>query len=65
MFQLGDRYWERWAVNMYDMMLKYQRKDGSWPQGGSAEAIAGTTYSTAMGVLAMSVSCRQLPIYQR
>jgi hypothetical protein len=65
MFQLGDRYWERWAVNMYDMMLKYQRKDGSWPQGVSAEAVAGASYSTAMGVLAMSVSCRQLPIYQR
>jgi hypothetical protein len=65
MFQLGDRYWERWAVNMYDMMLKYQRKDGSWPQGVSAEAVAGTTYSTAMSVLALSVSCRQLPIYQR
>ena len=65
MFQLGDKHWERWAVNMYDMMLKYQRKDGSWPQGVSSEAQAGTCFSTAMGVLAMSVSYRQLPIYQR
>jgi prenyltransferase beta subunit len=65
MFQLGDRYWERWAATMYDMMLKYQRKDGSWPEGISAEATAGAAYSTAMGVLAMSVSYRQLPIYQR
>lgn len=65
MFQLGDKYWERWAVTMYDMMLKYQRQDGSWPQGVSSEATAGTCFSTAMGVLAMSVSYRQLPIYQR
>jgi len=65
MFQLGEKYWERWAVTMYDMMLKYQRSDGSWPRGVSSEATAGTCYSTAMGVLAMSVSYRQLPIYQR
>ncbi len=39
--------------------------DGSWPQGISSEATAGRCYSTAMGVLAMSVSYRQLPIYQR
>ena len=65
MFQLGDRYWERWAVNMYDMMLKYQGSDGSWPRGASSEAAAGPCFSTAMGVLAMSVSYRQLPIYQR
>ncbi len=65
MFQLGGEYWERWAGTMYDMMLKYQKKDGSWPQGVSSEAKAGTCYSTAMGVLAMSVSYRQLPIYQR
>jgi len=65
MFQLGDKYWELWAVNMYDMMLKYQGKNGSWPQGVSSEAAAGACFSTAMGVLAMSVSYRQLPIYQR
>jgi len=65
MFQLGGHYWERWASNMYEMMLKYQRKDGSWPRGVSSEASAGECYSTAMGVLAMSVSYRQLPIYQR
>ncbi|HUS91636.1 MAG TPA: prenyltransferase/squalene oxidase repeat-containing protein [Phycisphaerae bacterium] len=65
MFQLGGHYWERWAKNMYDMMLKYQRPDGSWPRGTSSEGPAGECYSTAMGVLAMSVSYRQLPIYQR
>lgn len=65
MFQLGGHYWERWAENMYAMMLKFQRSDGSWPLGVSNEAAAGPCYSTAMGVLAMSVSYRQLPIYQR
>jgi len=65
MFQLGGKYWERFAPHMYEMMIKFQRPDGSWPQGSSNEASAGTCYSTAMGVLAISVSYRQLPIYQR
>jgi len=65
MFQLGGHHWERFAAHMYQIMLKFQRKDGSWPQGSSHEARAGLCYSTAMGVLAMAVSYRQLPIYQR
>ncbi len=65
MFQLGGNYWHRWAAVMYEMMLKSQKPDGSWPAGVSAETSAGPCYATAMGVLAMSVSYRQLPIYQR
>lgn len=65
MFQIGGKHWETWATFMYQFMLKAQQPDGSWPQGGSNESQVGTSYSTAMGVLAMSVSCRQLPIYQR
>ena len=65
MFQLGDQYWRDWAEHMYKMMLKFQKKDGSWPPGGASEATAGACYATAMGVLAMTVSYRQLPIYQR
>jgi hypothetical protein len=60
MFQLGGRYWEQFGAFLYEMMLKFQEPDGSWPRRS-----VGTCYSTAMGVLAMSVSYRQLPIYQR
>jgi hypothetical protein len=65
MFQLGGDYWPQWGRHMYDMMLDHQRKDGSWPSGSHNEAKAGPCYATAMGVLALSVSLRQLPIYQR
>jgi prenyltransferase beta subunit len=65
MFQLGGDYWTQWAERMYELMLKFQKKDGSWPVGGGAEARGGPCYATAMAVLAMSVSYRQLPIYQR
>lgn len=65
MFQLGGDYWPKWAGVMYELLLRHQRKDGSWPAGSGAEASAGPCYSTAMSVLALSVSYRQLPIYQR
>ena len=65
MYQLGGDHWERFAVQLYDMMLKFQRPDGSWPESGGSEQNAGPCYATAMSVLAMSVSYCQLPIYQR
>lgn len=65
MFQLGDDYWDRWASQMYDVMLRAQQKDGNWRSSGENVGEGGDYYSTAMAVLAMSVSYRQLPIYQR
>lgn len=65
MFQLGGRYWVGFAEALYPMMLDRQNADGSWPQGSGNEAGAGQAYSTAMSILALSVSYRQLPIYQR
>ena len=59
MFQLGGEYWEVFAERMYRTTLKQQQADGSWV-GGPGEA-----YSTAATVLALTVSYRQLPIYQR
>ncbi len=65
MFQLGGDHWHRWAVHMYEMMLPRQAADGSFPAGSGHESTAGICYSTSMSVLALSVSYRQLPIYQR
>jgi hypothetical protein len=65
MFQLGGDHWDKFAANMYDMMLKFQKPDGSWPDAAGGEGNAGPCYATAMSVLAMSVSYCQLPIYQR
>ena len=64
-FQLGNDYWDRFAAQMYDIMLKAQDTDGSWPVSGENEGEGGRYYTTSMAVLAMSVSYRQLPIYQR
>lgn len=71
MFQLGGQYWSRWADRMFEMVLKYQEDKkksehyGSWPAGSGNEGKAGRCYATSMSILAMTVSCRQLPIYQR
>jgi hypothetical protein len=64
-FQLGDDYWDRFASRMYEIMLKAQEKDGRWPTVGENDGEGGAYYTTSMAVLAMSVSYRQLPIYQR
>lgn len=65
MFQLGGDDWQSWAKSMYDIMLAAQREDGSWQKGNGTASRAGEVYSTAMSALALSVSFRQLPIYQR
>ena len=65
MFQLGGEHWETFASHMFPLVLGLQDVDGSWPEGPDNESRAGSCYSTAMAILAMSVVYRQLPIYQR
>jgi hypothetical protein len=62
MFQLGGSEWEAFAPTLYDTILKLQSADGSWPAGGNEPNVQ---YCTSMAILALSVSYRQLPIYQR
>ncbi len=58
-FQLGGRYWERYAGWMYPTYLAKQKDNGAW------DGRLGEVYSTSMIVLAFTVPYRQLPIYQR
>ena len=64
MFQLGGRYWSEFAPYMYDSLLEDQQPNGCWayPNGVLQH---NTTYPTAMAILTLTVSARQLPIYQR
>ena len=73
MFQLGDDYWVPYARKMYTVLLKAQQPDGSWPDKLLPDETARRSsvganmdaYRTAMAVLSLTVSYRQLPIYQR
>ena len=60
MFQLGGTHWERFAPQLYKRLLSWQGTDGSVVLGHY-----GKVYSTSMYTLALTVTYRQLPIYQR
>ena len=60
MFQLGGTYWEQFAPQLYKHLLSWQGTDGSVVLGHY-----GKVYSTSMYTLALTVTYRQLPIYQR
>jgi hypothetical protein len=61
MFQLGGTHWERYAPLLYKHVLNSQATDGGWGH----RPPHGRAYQTAMRVLALTVTYRQLPIYQR
>jgi len=61
MFQLGGEEWEEYAPKLYDKVLSRQKPDGSF----QPDQDSGPWYATAMAVLSLTPSYRQLPIYQR
>jgi hypothetical protein len=63
-FQLGDNYWNYYRPILHQVLLQNQRKNGSW-EGASYDGAYGSSYCTAMAVLALTVEYRFLPIYQR
>lgn len=64
MFQLGGKYWNEFAPIMYDSLLDDQNPDGSWTYPNQALPY-NTSYPTSLAILTLTVSARQLPIYQR
>ncbi|MGQ9662864.1 MAG: prenyltransferase/squalene oxidase repeat-containing protein [Kiritimatiellia bacterium] len=60
MFQLGGKYWQKYAEWMYEYWLPRQTPEGCWVGGN-----VSTVYNTAMCILSFTVPYRQLPIYQR
>jgi len=60
LFQLGGKYWSKYADWLSRVCIPKQLPDGSWPRRDICSA-----YETAMMVLSLAVPYRQLPIYQR
>jgi hypothetical protein len=65
MFQLGDNYWDSYRARLHNTLLLNQLPDGSWMGRDNEARSVGANYTTAMGVLALTVEYRLLPIYQR
>jgi len=64
-FQLGENYWKVFRPVMYKVMLDHQGDSGVWLGADPGSRQHGANYCTAMGVLALTVEYRYLPIYQR
>jgi hypothetical protein len=63
-FQLGGNYWSSFRPKLHQMLLSNQSASGCWSGPTNADRY-GPNYGTAMGVLALTVEYRYLPIYQR
>ena len=61
MFQLAGNYWDFYRPRLHQILFDQQQGNGSW----LSNEIAGPAYCTAMGILALTVEYRLLPIYQR
>lgn len=67
MYQMGDDVWSKFYGIIDDILIKYQRPDGSWPDppGNTERENFGASYTTSMAILALAVHNHFLPIYQR
>jgi hypothetical protein len=65
MFQMGDKYFLAYYPKLTAILLERQNQDGSWLSDDGNDRSGGRNYCTAMGVLALAVEYRYLPIYQR
>lgn len=67
MFQLGDNYWKGYREKLHELLLRTvgPQGGGAWVGRGGDDAAFGSSYCTAMAILALTVEYRFLPIYQR
>jgi len=64
LYQIGNPWWKREYPYVRDTILRTQAADGSW-QGGYRHGRQGGLFGTAVGVFALSIPNRYLPILQR
>lgn len=65
MAQLGGRYWNEFFPTLARTLISGQQSDGSWVAESGEDAMYGSTYPTALSVLALTPAYQLLPIYQR
>jgi hypothetical protein len=64
-YHLGGKYDKEGNGKLRDSLLASQGPEGTWPQGQGQEMEAGEAYRTSMAVLALCVSFRYLPLFQK
>jgi len=61
MIQIGGSYWEKYFSSLRRRLLNSQSPNGSW----SGDVDVGSTYSTSIAVMILSMPYTYLPIFQR
>ena len=64
MYQLGGKYWQQFYPPLVNAFLSNQQQDGSWLTKGMDKAY-GSSYTTSLCILSLSVPNQMLPIFQR
>ena len=64
MYQLGGKYWEQFYPPLVNAFLTNQQEDGSWLTKRMDKAY-GSSYTTSLCILSLSVPNQMLPIFQR
>jgi hypothetical protein len=63
--QLGGKCWQEIFPTLTKTLLDAQQPPGNWPSETSGDQYYGTSYPTALSVLALTPAYQLLPIYQR
>lgn len=64
LYQVGGHHWKQTYPLVRDAIVRTQAADGSW-RGGYRNGRPGQLFGTAVGVFALSIPNRYLPILQR
>lgn len=65
LYQVGDPRWRNVYPSVRDMIIQTQDTDGSWRSGRVHEELSYKLFGTSVGVFALSIVNRYLPILQR
>jgi len=65
LYQVGDPRWRDIYPSVRDMIIQTQDTDGTWKSGRISNNLHSKLFGTAVGVFALSIVNRYLPILQR
>ena len=65
MYQLGGEHWKAFFPKTSNVLIKNQRRDGSWSKCNSSGHMYGRCYSSALSILALSAPNQLLPVFHR
>ncbi len=65
MYHMGGKYWREYYPTLSRTIVNAQQDDGSWNLSSGLDVKYGTSYMTALAVLALTPPYQMLPVFQR